>query len=561
VPDLLPEPVSYRAAAGEGTLIEVGANRGVESRFMFVNVAALRAKQLFRGASPRVPMSGARKFTTIARTEVAEGAIPFRLPNMALPSIGVVDEGRSAEGLDITMTGGPTLEVATPDALTVLRTSFQVMARSSENPLGDLQEAIDRGVLGSLLWLRWSSSIASKATTRPQDDFDAALEAVELMWRDVEHPDHMTAVVTLARSWEPAITLECPAGAVAVYQGSLRLTLCRALVKPTAFVIALARRKGMPSIQADSIRASLRSAALQKPGVEVLEPIDVIDADTLAGKTGLVIFVHGLISTDIGVFDALIRRLRRERPTVQLVGFPHDTFTHILTNRDILVNWCRATLQTKDRLPVVFIAHSRGGLVARAVAATLFGGKGGESWRQQIRGCVTFGTPHLGAALAESPEEMAPILAMLAVREGCKNVWSVADVLTYYGAGGEFHGIHDLKPQSQQPADGFFAKLNELESDGGRVDLMAVGGTKEPSTWVSRLIGRALASQPHDHVVEQASTLGKQLFIPVSLQRAVTCDHFSYFADTPFNLPTLVAATEFVTLRLGAQRNDQARPA
>ncbi|HWP99881.1 MAG TPA: DNA-directed RNA polymerase subunit omega [Vicinamibacterales bacterium] len=55
----------------------------VESRFLFVNIAAQRAKQLRRGAQPRVPLEGGpkgHKLERVAMLEVEQGRIPYTLP-------------------------------------------------------------------------------------------------------------------------------------------------------------------------------------------------------------------------------------------------------------------------------------------------------------------------------------------------------------------------------------------------------------------------------------------------------------------------------------------------
>lgn len=54
-----------------------------KSRFLFVDVAALRAKQLRRGALPRLDtssMSQPLKPERIAMEEVRRGLVPFELP-------------------------------------------------------------------------------------------------------------------------------------------------------------------------------------------------------------------------------------------------------------------------------------------------------------------------------------------------------------------------------------------------------------------------------------------------------------------------------------------------
>lgn len=70
-----------------------------ESRFLFVDVAALRAKQLRRGARPRLPemAEGApetaavlpRKPERVAMEEVRQGWVPYDIPDAkATPSGG-----------------------------------------------------------------------------------------------------------------------------------------------------------------------------------------------------------------------------------------------------------------------------------------------------------------------------------------------------------------------------------------------------------------------------------------------------------------------------------------
>ena len=54
----------------------------ITSRFLFVDVAAQRAKQLRRGALPRVERhpGGANKLERLAMEEVRQGAIHYTLP-------------------------------------------------------------------------------------------------------------------------------------------------------------------------------------------------------------------------------------------------------------------------------------------------------------------------------------------------------------------------------------------------------------------------------------------------------------------------------------------------
>ena len=57
----------------------------IESRFMFVDVAALRAKQLRRGALPRVSQEhhdAIHKLERVAMEEVRRGMIEYSVPDL-----------------------------------------------------------------------------------------------------------------------------------------------------------------------------------------------------------------------------------------------------------------------------------------------------------------------------------------------------------------------------------------------------------------------------------------------------------------------------------------------
>jgi DNA-directed RNA polymerase subunit K/omega len=80
--DLLP---AQAPPAGETPALNVSPN---ESRFMFVDVAAARAKQLRRGAVVRVPASGhdaPKKLERLAMEEVRRGLIEYTIPELKRP--------------------------------------------------------------------------------------------------------------------------------------------------------------------------------------------------------------------------------------------------------------------------------------------------------------------------------------------------------------------------------------------------------------------------------------------------------------------------------------------
>jgi DNA-directed RNA polymerase subunit K/omega len=65
-------------------LAPLGAAQPITSRFLFVDVAAQRAKQLRRGALPRLergtPTTGPHKLERVAMEEVRTGVIHYTLP-------------------------------------------------------------------------------------------------------------------------------------------------------------------------------------------------------------------------------------------------------------------------------------------------------------------------------------------------------------------------------------------------------------------------------------------------------------------------------------------------
>ncbi len=81
------EPAADALAADDGPIIHPKA-APIESRFLFVDVSALRAKQLRRGARPRldqledaIPVSKAVKAERVAMEEVKADLVQWALPD------------------------------------------------------------------------------------------------------------------------------------------------------------------------------------------------------------------------------------------------------------------------------------------------------------------------------------------------------------------------------------------------------------------------------------------------------------------------------------------------
>lgn len=210
------------------------------------------------------------------------------------------------------------------------------------------------------------------------------------------------------------------------------------------------------------------------------------------------------------------------------VGFPHNTLAPIKSNAQQLKRLLKEVLSDDVRANVVFLCHSRGGLVARYAAANL---AKDPSWRTRLVDLITFGTPHAGAALAEATDARDAAAYLLGLNATRKAV-SVLDVCAYLREY-EAAGITDLRPGGHQGS--YIEELEELEDENAWLcAALAVGGVRPPaSDWPPRKRAAAAflcwrtGTHLHDLVVERASSLWLNATGPARLE--VRSDHFSYF--------------------------------
>lgn len=71
------------------------------SEFLFVEIAAQRCMQLMRGARPKIE-SDARKYSTLAISEVEQGLVPWRIrgedeDDLVTAAVAAADEGADEE--------------------------------------------------------------------------------------------------------------------------------------------------------------------------------------------------------------------------------------------------------------------------------------------------------------------------------------------------------------------------------------------------------------------------------------------------------------------------------
>ena len=331
------------------------------------------------------------------------------------------------------------------------------------------------------------------------------------------------------KSRRPSLTLD---------YGSIRARALAAGAKVRGFGVSLfpiARsRKQVKLVEA--LRAGANGVRL--PRVESLKEAD------LEGKAGVVIFLHGLMSSDVGTFDAFIHRLQANE-SLLLAAWPHDTLDPIELNAKMLAEHIQRRLG-KSGLPLMFICHSRGGLVARRTAVQLL--RASDLWKLRLRGCVTFGTPHEGAELAEKGDQLIGKLLLLRTAGKQAGAFPLIRALQTVRQFKNLPGVTDLRPRKN--GGRFLERLmdaeTELTGEPGAIPMpvFAVGGRAQGNGVTGWLVDRTFDGAPNDTVVALESTAPEhmesraevthlQQRTPVHDKR----DHFSYF-DEPAKDPS-----------------------
>lgn len=163
------------------------------------------------------------------------------------------------------------------------------------------------------------------------------------------------------------------------------------------------------------------------------------------------------------------------------------------------------------------------------------------AWLHRLKLCVTFGTPHRGAGLAEHPDRTAGALVLLAWSTRC---WSeIAALLAYIEARGDLQGIADLVPPSVE--DSFLMKLQAEESahaptGARRLPILAVGGDFVQPTRAGRLERLAwnVVRVRFGHLVNDGVVSRDSALAAASHGAAVDvqANHFGYFDGAGDNL-------------------------
>ena len=433
------------------------------------------------------------------------------------------------------------------------------MGLTSWGARSELDSTVRRGGPGPVHQSRSISGSLPATQDEATANLLTALSVVQSVW--LSHgvdASHFGCIVGVAQPPASVMELSLRTPGLVFMPGSVKGVITK-LAKPVGWLVALALRTPLgASRTAAQIVKSLRERAAAQSVVRPPVPdIATVTPAHLKGAPGIVVLVHGLLSTDVGTFDALVTRLRRSLPSTAIVGFPHNTLTSVRNNAQDLGNHLKRLLLSdsdSDQLPAVLACHSRGGLVARATFIYLL--KAGGVRKVTPKGYATFGTPHLGAGLADAPEELVASFVSLATLKGTGQFARLLDVLSYLSFGGKLEGIEDLRAKdgSGSSQGRLLSELpeeeNEYEDELEKIPLFLVGGNAPEGGRSGKLAKRIFQSTPNDRVVALDSSRWQTR--PWSAERVTSAvDHFGYFGAADESLASLDAAVKRIAGWLG----------
>jgi pimeloyl-ACP methyl ester carboxylesterase len=234
-------------------------------------------------------------------------------------------------------------------------------------------------------------------------------------------------------------------------------------------------------------RARVRRAEKGQNGL----PPRLEDSEPSAGR--LVVLVHGVASTAAEMARTL------GPLALSASRFEHDTFISIDRNASDLSRLLEERAEGSDK--IVFLCHSRGGLVARAGADLL---PDEMAARTEIH---TFGTPHTGTPLADFAP-IVPAIRMLDFVRHPGDAVRAADMYLHSLALRTPEGIAQMSPDHEfidRMSRGAHKPLGLLNSWGAVYEDGCAGA------WWYRPFARACAGilpTPNDLVVPESSCLG-----------------------------------------------------
>lgn len=351
------------------------------------------------------------------------------------------------------------------------------------------------------------------------------------------------------RSEKPALVIHSGsvAGIIAASLRTLRVPL---------FAILFIRGRGvMPRHLTENLRDAIRTR--MAVGSESLMQLKDITKVHVQNKKGIVLLLHGLLSSDLGTFDAFIkgwergeelsvlssREMADMRESFVFAGWPHDSLASIEENGRDLADEIQTRIGVNGPR-IAFVCHSRGGLVARSAVQELVDLD--PAWKKQLSGCVTFGTPHKGAALAESPGALVAVLLILGTLMQTRRSVSILEALELVSRRTRIKGIVDMRPAGK-----FLTKLVRREAKakkkGFALDVFRVGGAAPTPGAYGWIADHALGGRKSDLVVEVESSLPEGL----SQCHQTTCNHFDYLSVGEAKKRHFGKAVDYVRERTG----------
>lgn len=384
----------------------------------------------------------------------------------------------------------------------------------------------------------------------------AALGVLRDVWQRDERKETLRGVLVLPETPDGEVEIVADDAVLVLRPGSLEAVVgWKGAYVASKWLVGLGIRRGRVESQiADDIVKNLRD---RRTGGRKLPKTSQANQAAVSEATGVIVFLHGLMSIDVGLFDELVVGLEGNPEFARrylLLAFPHDTLAAISVNANALLEDIDYLFDGNSTTLLAFVGHSRGGLLAREVAMRLYR-QGPARWKQQLVGCVTFGTPHKGTPLAEKPAKLLG-LGVTAVRAGQAGGFMCAsDVLALVAAyGGRMPGVEDLKPPAAigtgESRATFINDLREKERMNAeqlacRLPILAIGGKGPHESRIEWLTGRVFRGEPHDCVVERSSSAPER-YVGLT-PHEVQSDHFNYFTGRK----GFEAALEFLKRVLG----------
>jgi Putative serine esterase (DUF676) len=463
-------------------------------------------------------------------------------------------------GLRGKVQGGITIVVDSPTEISGLQNLIRSAAELPGDPIANAYNAIDNAGSRISDWPRWHDSRTPGVPPSeevpidgPVSQLDAALGLADMLWvGQKDDVNQIALAMVLPTPGKRRLVLEAQRPMLLLDAGSVRARIASAGAKIKQFGVALFPKA--PSRRRGNLVEALRA---RSQGGHPLPRLEGLNSADLESKRGVIVFLHGLMSSDAGTFDELVVRIENDNSPrdVYLVGRPHDTLARIKVNAQELAELIEDRLGPSG-LPLLFVCHSRGGLVARAAAVKLV--KGNPHWAERLIGAVTFGTPHLGAELAERGDEFLGKLLLL------KAIWKAGsvpliDALCVISKHKKIEGISDLRPTINGGKFLYRLREDEAKQAGGAgkrvLPMFVVGGRAEPGSKTGWLSRRFFGGEPNDLVVALSSSAPSSM---PPLDQTKT-DHFGYFS-VPEMQKRRIPALDFIVAAFKAPAlKDQSR--